>query len=118
MKIELQQATTEITSAILNSNDWHGDAVKVWVAFDDGDGTIITNPELVFSGRLDTVNIKEGTESVIEVTDESVLSVLQRVYPRYYTDEDQKSDYAGDTGFSQVIRLQELEIIWEDPEQT
>ena len=40
------------------------------------------------------------------------LIALERPKQRRYTAEDQKDEFAGDTGLDQVVALQDAEIVW------
>lgn len=88
----------------------------VWVGYFDASGNVIANPELRFSGRIDTAKILEsGDNSVIQITVESKLIDLGRARERHYTHQDQQIDYPGDLGFVYVNGIQELSLIWGAP---
>lgn len=86
---------------------------KVWLGAFDSGGSLLADPFLCFSGRLDDGGIVDGADvCTISVAYESRLIDLERPRIRRYTDEDQKRDYAADQGFGLVTALQDAQIPW------
>lgn len=74
---------------------------------------IISDPVVLFSGRMDTMTIQEsGDTSTIQVTVENRLIDFERSKERRYTSEDQKIDYPTDKGLEFVTSIQDKEIVW------
>lgn len=72
-----------------------------------------TNLILVFSGFMDVMSIIDaGDKSVISISVENRLTLLDRVVPRRYSNESQKARFSGDTFFSYVSSLQDKQIVW------
>lgn len=81
-------------------------------AFDDA-GAIIDDPCLIFSGRMDVMQIDPSqTNTSITLSAENRLIDLERPRSRRYTNEDQQADYSGDTGMAFVAGLQDATINW------
>lgn len=83
----------------------------------ENDGRIILGdddaPAQMFRGYIDTMNIQEGAEtSTIAVSVESRLIDLERIRVRRYTDQLQKSLFAGDKGLEFVEDLQDKTFNW------
>lgn len=67
----------------------------------------------VFSGKMNTMKIVDDAEtSTIEMVVDSKLVELERASNWRYTDENHKSRYAGDTFFSYVQSIQDVQIAW------
>jgi hypothetical protein len=76
-------------------------------------GSIVSDPYLVFSGRLDVVHLDEGAEgSTVSLQYESRLIDLSRPRVFRYTPEDQKREFAGDLGMDFVPSLQDAKVTW------
>lgn len=74
---------------------------------------IVTDPLIIFSGRMDVMTIAEGGDtSTIEITVENRLIDFERTRERRYTAEDQKIDYPNDKGFDFVASIQNVQITW------
>lgn len=99
--------------AIALDHPYQGRPVKIYLGFFDDAGAIITAPVAVFSGRMDTMTIRdEGRTATVVVQCESRLIDLERPRERRYTTEDQAIDYAGDLGFEFVESLQDASVVW------
>lgn len=67
----------------------------------------------VFSGMMNTMKIVDEAEtSTIEMIVDSKMVELERASNWRYTDENHKSRYAGDTFFSYVQSIQDVQIAW------
>jgi len=88
--------------------------VRVWLGSLLNDGvTVIVDPSQIFTGFTDVPTINEGTdESVINITVENRLVILQNSCSRRYTNEDQKLDYPTDKGFEYVAAIQNWNGKW------
>lgn len=86
---------------------------KIWIGFMNTSNAIISDPYLVFDGRLDTANIDEGAEfASVSLSYESRLIDLQKPRNIRYTHEEQQRLFAGDMGLEFVASLQEMEVTW------
>jgi hypothetical protein len=85
---------------------------NVYLGFIDNN-EVVSDPVLVFQGRLDVVEIGEGDDtSYISLNYESRLIDLQKPRSSRFTDEDQKRAFPGDLGCAFVISLQDKNIRW------
>jgi hypothetical protein len=74
---------------------------------------VVSDPLLLFEGKLDVPVINEGAEaSNISISYESRLIDLLRPRESRFTDEDQKREFPGDLGCEFVISLQDKSIKW------
>jgi len=117
--IEAQGASfslSGINSAILSiflSEEIQGRPISCWFGCLDTSSAIVSDPVLMFKGRMDVPQIDEtGQTCTISVQAENRLIDLKRAKVRRYTPEDQKQQYSGDLGCDFVASLQEMEITW------
>lgn len=90
-----------------------GYETDVYMAFFDENNAIISDPVLIFEGRLDTASIVEdGETSTVSLTYESRLIDLQRAREIRYTDEEQQRLFSGDIGLQYVASLQDSQVTW------
>jgi hypothetical protein len=67
----------------------------------------------LFSGFMDTMTIQDDANgATIQLSCESVASILKRSKTRRYTAEDQKSRFPDDLGLDFIAQLQDKELIW------
>jgi len=84
---------------------------KIWIGFLDNG--VVSDPILLFEGRLDISAIHEdGETSTVNIDYESRLIDLQRPRENRYTHEEQQARFAGDLGCAFVVSLQEANIVW------
>jgi hypothetical protein len=90
-----------------------GQRAQLWLGFLDENFALITDPVLIFDGRMDTLEITDGgPTAVISLAVENRLRDLERPRLRRYTDADQQSRYPGDRGLEYVPSVQNLDIPW------
>jgi hypothetical protein len=76
-------------------------------------GALISAPYQVFAGRMDVISIEDGADTAsIGLDAENRLIDLFRSRETRYTDEEQRTLFAGDLGLEYVAGLQEKPIDW------
>ena len=76
--------------------------VQIYKAFLDSNDALVSDPLLIFDGRLNNPVIKEDVEagtSTIAVQASSLFVDFDRINTRFTNNESQQSFFAGDTGF-------------------
>ena len=73
---------------------------------------ILSDPIIVFSGKMDTMPIKLGNQAAIQVTIESDLVNWERGKSRVFGNADQQSEYPSDRGFEFVAQMVSQEIFF------
>ncbi len=101
----------ELVSIALNEY-YQGRSCRVLLALLDDNHQVIASPTVLWSGRMDTMDIELGDTATISVTAESRLVDWERPRIRRYTSEDQRAAYPGDKGFEFVPQMQEKELVW------
>jgi hypothetical protein len=101
-----------LISTVLSDN-YHGRACKLWLGALSPSETIVADPYLIFSGRMDGLEIDDGVStSTIRVSAESVLVDLLRNRERRYTNEDQHIDFPSDEGMAFMPTAQSTPFQW------
>ena len=73
----------------------------------------VSNVVQIFSGQMNTMNIEDSAEgATVQLTIESKLVELERAANWRYTDENHQSRYSGDTFFSYVQDIQDVQVAW------
>lgn len=112
IQINLTGIPSDLVSTVLQEN-YQGNDCKVYIGALNEVNVVITDPYLIFSGIIDTMNLTEDADqATIKLTVENRLLDLERTRIRRYTDEDQKLDFTGDVGFEYVGEIQDKELLW------
>jgi hypothetical protein len=98
--------------AIALGQSYQGRDCKVWAAPLTEGHAVLSDPALVFWGRMDTMDIDLGETATITVSAESRLADWNRPRVRRYNHEDQQIDFAGDLFFDQGPQMVEKELRW------
>ena len=89
-----------------------GDLGYVYLGFIKNNA-IVSDPVLLFEGRLDIPAIEEnGETAVVSISYESRLIDLDRPRESRYTNEDQQRAFPGDLGMEFVADLQDKNLVW------
>jgi hypothetical protein len=94
---------------------YSGRTATIWFAPLDSNYQILSNPIVVFSGKMDTMPIKLGAQATIQVTVESDLVQWERGKARVYGNADQQGEYPADKGFEFIAQMVNQEIYWGRP---
>lgn len=100
------------TVSLALSEELQNRTAQLWLGFFDSDYTLVTDPVLLFRGRMDTMDVKLGKTATVVVTAESRLTDWGRPRIRRYTDGDQQERFPGDEGFQFISDAAEKEIVW------
>lgn len=86
---------------------------KTYLGFLDANGAVISDPYLLYQGKLDVPTIEEDADtSSIILSYEGDLIDLDRPKEYRYTHESQQIFFPGDTGFRYVTSLQDWSGFW------
>lgn len=109
---QLSGVPSTLIATVLGDN-YQGRDVKLWFGALDQSDTIIADPYQIFAGRMDAVEIDDGTETAtIRVHAESRMIDLRRNNERRYTHEDQQLDFPGDDGLKFMPTAQTTPFVW------
>lgn len=98
--------------AIALGEQYQGRSVKVWFAPLTDQHAVVLDPLLLFSGRMDTMDIELGATGTITVSAESRLADWDRPRVRRYNSADQAQTDASDKGFDFVPQMAEKNLRW------
>lgn len=113
MTLKLSGVDQSMIAAFLSAN-YLNRPVKVYKGFLDSNEAVITDPVLIFDGRMDRPVIEEDPDSgnsVVSVTATNQWSDFERTPGRHTNHEEQQIWFSGDKGFefaSEVVK----EIVW------
>lgn len=111
LKFTMSGANPDLANISLTEHI-QGKPVYVYVAFTN-DSTIINDPVLEWSGRIDTMVITESEGSTsITLNAESRIVDFERPNARRFNSVDHNKDYPTDNFFSFVEKMVEKEIVW------
>lgn len=112
MTLQLSGVKAENISDVV-AEPIQGRKAKVYLGFLDEDFALVTDPIVIFDGRMDTVEIIDGgPTATITLLVENRLRDLERARTRRYTDADQQARFPNDKGLEYVPSLQEIDIPW------
>ena len=94
---------------------YSGKAATIWLAPLDENYQIISDPIIVFKGKMDTMPIKLGNKAEIQITVESDLVQWERGKSRVFGLADQQSEYSTDLGFQFVAQMVDQELYFGRP---
>ena len=105
-----------VSGALLNSaltDDYFRRDAEVMVGLEDGAGDSIEDPEILFSGFMDKVNITlgDGLASMTLICESRGTNLL-RASDFRFTDEDKQREVTGDLGAEYVWRMEDLQLTW------
>lgn len=101
--------------ALALEEKYQGRVVNVYVGFLDlPTHAILADPVLEWSGRIDQMPIVDARDgnATVRVTAENELYDFARPAPLFWTDEDQRKLYPGDTGLRFAKQLSERTLTW------
>ena len=102
--------TAQINTAL--TEHYQGRACIIRVAPLSADYAILADPVIVFSGRMNTMDIDIGATATITLNVESRLADWDRPRVRRYNDADQQAEYPGDLGLQYVEQMVEKVLDW------
>lgn len=94
------------------NEQYQGRPCRMWFAPLHEDYSVVADPVLVFSGRMDVMDIDMGTTATITVSVESRLADWDRPRVRRYNAADQAITDSNDLGFEFVPQMVEKNIRW------
>lgn len=94
------------------AQDVKGREVTLWIGFLNDENEIIGDVYKVFVGLADTLDLKVGQESAVQIAAESILILWERPKTRRYTPADQRARFPGDAGLDYVGSMVSKELPW------
>lgn len=85
----------------------------VYIGALDSSGAVIADPELIFKGKLETVEFTDSSqtlEAAVKYTNE--LAEFRRIDEVRWTHESQQLLFPGDNGFKYVAKSEDKRIFW------
>ncbi len=102
-----------ITTAL--TDDYYRRDVEVMLGLEDALGDLIEDPEILFSGFMDTVEIAlDDGIGHMTLTCESRGTNLRRASDHRFSDEDKQAEVSGDLLAEYAWRMVDLQLFWGD----
>ena len=98
--------------SIALNEQYQGRPANFWIGFLNATEQLITDPVLVFGGRIDTMNIQLGQVGEVTISVINKLADWAKPKVRRYNDSDQQSIFPGDLGMQYVERAAEKTLFW------
>lgn len=111
-------ALTGVKSSMINMalvDDYYRRDVEVMIGLQDNTGAEIDDPEIIFSGFMDKIDIAlSDAVGGMVVTCESRGTNLRRASDWRFTDEDKQIEVNGDLLGEYIYRMADLQLYWGD----
>ena len=118
--IAIKLSLTGVKSSMINMalvDDYYRRDAELMVGLEDETGDLIADPEIIFSGFMDQINISLNTSmGQMQLTCESRGTNLQRASDWRFTDEDKQIEVNGDLMGEYIYRMADLQLFWNDRE--
>lgn len=112
LNVRFSGLSSAFVDAILDDH-YQGEPARIYVAlWDRDDATLIDDPVLVFSGRMDEPVVEVGANATLQLALENEMADWSRPRLRRYSHADQTAVYAGDLFFEWTEELQSKELVW------
>ena len=90
-----------------------GDLVTAYLGFQNDDGTLVDDPEVLGRGYTDSMIFARGTDdNSITLIAQNALSVLDKKAGGRFSHEDQVERYSGDNGLKFVTDTNYKQLVW------
>lgn len=109
LRLSLLDATM---SAEALTGDYHLRAVVLYIGFLDSSNALVADPDVIWKGTLDVVDVQAGETNAMYATCESYLARLDRTNGKLFTDAEIRRTYSTDTFFKYVPQMIDLRLIW------
>lgn len=96
-------------------DDYHGRSIELMLGLDDESGTLIDDPEILYSGFMDKADfaLREGESAITLVCEGRGIRGLTSSDQRF-TDEDKQAEVPGDLLAEYVYKMRDLTLRWGD----
>jgi len=111
VRITLSGVDPALIATALN-DDYQNRLCRVWLCLLDSDHQLIADPAQLGTWRMDSMPMNIGKECTITLTGESAFIAAGRAKERFYTDNDHKSRFPGDTFFELMQLNADKELLW------
>lgn len=99
--------------SIALSEEFQFRPITMFFGVRDSSYDLISDPYKLFSGKMDVMEINDdGENSAITIQAENDMIDFKVSRERFYTDEDQKTEYPADVGLEFIASLQDKEVTW------
>lgn len=116
--VQLRLSLTGIKSSLIATaltDDYFRRDAEIMLGLDDSAGVLVDDPEILFSGYMDKIDMTLGDGSgTMTLNLESRATNLLRSSDQRYTDEDKQAESPGDRAANYIYRMLDLQLRWGD----
>lgn len=99
IELSLSGVSDQYLTEALDSGNY-GDKITIYKGYKDANGALVAAPWIVGAGYYEKADLTQGDGNTVTIIAQHVLKVLNERDGRRFTDENQKNEFAGDTGCS------------------
>ena len=111
LTLTLSGVDSNLITEALDSGDY-GDTVTIYLGYRQDDGTLVADPLLVWRGFFEFASISQGDQSIVSITVQHDLAILNEIDGGRFTDEDQQVRFSGDVGFAFITDMVGVKLFW------
>ena len=113
LTLTLSGVDSNLITEALDSGDY-GDIVTIYNGYRQDDGTLVADPLLIWKGKFEFASISQGEQSIVSITVQHDLAVLNEKDGGRITDEDQQVRFPGDVAFEFIHDMENIgrRLIW------
>lgn len=110
--ITLSGVDAWITEPVLSRVNYKGRAAKIYRGFLNADETLIDDPDIVWSGRMDVGSMMYDETYAAQMTCEPLAARLLRPNISRYSDEDHQLRHSGDKFYEFMAQMEKKDVTW------
>ena len=90
----------------------YGDAITVYEGYVDDAGALVSDPWIIWAGKVDATGAVIGTDPSVSVIGQHDISSLDEIDGSRWTNEDQQAKFSGDKFFEHIAAVPNLKLLW------
>lgn len=92
--------------------DYYMRPITIYIGAIDSAGALVADPDELWSGKMDTMDIVTGQVNTIQLNCESDLAIFDKINGKRYSDAQQQADYPGDLFFQFLDQMVDSNVAW------
>ncbi len=92
--------------------DYYMRPITIYIGAINSSGALVADPDELWSGKMDTMDIVTGQVNTIQLNCESDLAIFDKINGKRYSDAQQQADYPGDLFFQFLDQMVDSNVPW------